>query len=513
MIDPMDDGDDPDDMLTPEEESLVQAREFGRTDRLNPEAKQKRLQELNSQFPTRQDMQAALDALESSAGKGLLSMATCLHDELEGLITEELAEKTTKLRFNSAPAFDSAPECDDDDAEEATEETYDTDIISISAGPISTIGVLLADRPEAVGHPNRCVVHGSVPGSPAYFSGKMKPGDLIMQVDGEDVRPDNVVGMMRGNDVPGTRIKLLIERAGRRRPFAVHLNRASKEVVARKKKAFDLLATLAQAAGASSLEQDAERDDSTTAMHREMIGRLKQMEREHVGEHIILQEQAERMTRALRQAQFLIQEFFSKGQGILQSEAGASDRPLPLPEGPNTASEPSTSQEGSKSPQKSGWLVSLLGAPAPPEGIVSVEHRSGDEGLTDQEVEAIVASVMPSGDPENAVVPVAGGDGTACDATETLKMLTKNLRSAEEQLKHAEARCNKLTEENATLSDSLRESMTTLQEMRSQAQDKAETQKLYDAVKHLLNFVLSCALHRCVFVLRRKALCCLFLSF
>ena len=113
--------------------------------------------------------------------------------------------------------------------------------------------------------------------------------------------------------------------------------------------------------------------------------------------------------------------------------------------------------------------------------------------MTDQEVEAIVASVMPSGDPENAVVPVAGGDGTACDATETLKMLTKNLRSAEEQLKHAEARCNKLTEENATLSDSLRESMTTLQEMRSQAQDKAETQKLYDAVKHLLNFVLSCA--------------------
>ena len=44
----MDDGDDEENMLSPEEEMLVEAREFGKLDRLDPEAKRTRLRELNS---------------------------------------------------------------------------------------------------------------------------------------------------------------------------------------------------------------------------------------------------------------------------------------------------------------------------------------------------------------------------------------------------------------------------------------------------------------------------------
>jgi len=481
MIDPMDDGDD-DDMLTPEEEALVGVREFGKADRLNAEAKQMRLMVLNSQFPTRQDMQAAIDVLGSSAGKGLLSMATSLHDQLEELITEELAEKTTKLCFNPKPEFN-----DDDDAEEEPAgETFETAMVP--SGPKTTIGILLADRPEAAGLPKRCMVHGSVPGSPAYLSGKVKPGDVLVQVDGEDVGPENVVSKMRGNDVTGTRIKLLVERQGRRRPFAVHLIRASREVVDRKKKVFELLATLAQAAGASSLQQDAEQDNSAAALHRKMIAQIRELERENMEEEIILREQADRMTRALRQAQILVLEFLSKGHEILQSEACssaavASERP------PYNHAEPNTSQEGLKSsnmsPNRSGWLRSLLSRPA------STTPQEGMDGMG-QEVEALGMSVMPVDENPVATSPVKGGGAAEYNAAGQPDVLNsqaseaaKNLQDAQEQLKDAEARCKKLTEENEMLLHSLHESMAVLEEMRGQAQDKVEVQMLYDAVKAL----------------------------
>ena len=191
----------------------------------------------------------------------------------------------------------------------------------MNTGPQSTIGVLLADKPEALGYPKRCcIVHGAVPGSPAYFSGKIKPGDLIMQVDGEEVTPENVVHSMRGNDVPGTRIKLLVDRAGRKRPFAVHLMRASTELVAQKRATFELLTSLAQAVGSSSLEQDAAQDDTNTALHRELISMMKQMERNNVEEESILREQSNRKDRALRQAQILIEEFLHKGSEQLSSK-------------------------------------------------------------------------------------------------------------------------------------------------------------------------------------------------
>jgi chromosome segregation ATPase len=61
----------------------------------------------------------------------------------------------------------------------------------------------------------------------------------------------------------------------------------------------------------------------------------------------------------------------------------------------------------------------------------------------------------------------------------------KNLQDAQEQLKDAEARCKKLTEENEMLLHSLHESMAVLEEMRGQAHDKVEVQMLYDAVKAL----------------------------
>jgi hypothetical protein len=258
--------------------------------------------------------------------------------------------------------------------------------------------------------------------------------------------------------------------------------------VDRKKKVFELLATLAQAAGASSLQQDAEQDNSAAALHRKMIAQIRELERENMEEEIILREQADRMTRALRQAQILVLEFLSKGHEILQSEACssaavASERP------PYNHAEPNTSQEGLKSsnmsPNRSGWLRSLLSRPA------STTPQEGMDGMG-QEVEALGMSVMPVDENPVATSPVKGGGAAEYNAAGQPDVLNsqaseaaKNLQDAQEQLKDAEARCKKLTEENEMLLHSLHESMAVLEEMRGQAQDKVEVQMLYDAVKAL----------------------------
>lgn len=355
-----------DDMLTPEEESLIEAREFGKTDRLNKDVKQARLLVLNSPFPTREELQVQITGLQSSMGKGLLEMATYLHDELQGLVASEQADKVSKLRFNVS--------CDaeEDDAEEK-KDTFETK--AAQPGPQSTIGVLLADRPDVLGFPGRCIVHGCVPGSPAYFSNKIKPGDVLLQVDEEDVTPDNVVVRMRGNDVAGTRIKLIVDRVGRKRPFAVHLIRAPVESVAQKRAVFEKLAILAQAAGAVQ-EQDKESDDSSAALQKELIALMKLVEREKVEEEILLREQAESKGRALIRAQVLIQEFLSTGTKLLSADKPAGSEAtvglLPLPEGPNTSETPtiqgSDLETGESKPSPKGGSPIVVSPESSPKG-------------------------------------------------------------------------------------------------------------------------------------------------
>ena len=356
-IDPMDGSDDEESMLSPEEETLVEAREFGKLDRLDPEAKRTRLRELNSPFPTREEIQISLDGLQSCAGKGLLEMAKFVHDQIQGLIAEEQMAKKQTLRFKLEPEFvdsntldrEAEQEIQDDSVlDQPSNKAQDSHLCPADStkgneSPQTTIGLLLVEKPETLGYPGRCIVHGAVPGSPAYFCGKIRPNDIVMQVDDVNVSVDNVAGRIRAQDQPGKRIKLLVDRAGRKRPFHVHLSSAHTSTVAKKRAMFEMLAELAEATRPSCEDADIDSDDERSGiamgLHRDVIEAIKEVEREHMQDEIILIDENERKDRMLQRIQILIREFLDKGRDLLQTEtdrSGDAAIPVPLPEGPNT---------------------------------------------------------------------------------------------------------------------------------------------------------------------------------
>jgi len=502
MIDPMDDGDEEDDLLSPEEEMLVAPREFGRIDRLNKEAKRERLKELNSPFPTRKEMQAALDGLQSAGGKGLLEMATFLHYQLEELVAVEQKEKVTKLRFRLDDDADDA----DDDGEDKLHiaESKENEAL-VRQGPRSTIGVLLADRPEALGMPGRCVVHGSVPGSPAYFSGKIKQGDVILQVDEQNVSPDNVVTMMCGNDVPGTRIKLMVDRAKRKRPFAVHLIRAEVDTVAQRRGVFEMLATLAEAAGTGPLEQDPNLDDRMTTLYRELIEKMKLMQREKTEDDLILLETLDRKDRALVKAQLLIREFVMKSQKLLSSLEPSTNE-----SSPTTNKAAPTGYLGSilslvrGSEDDAGTVEKGQTSVDVPQDRVVVSPETSDDCTTvakgkDDKLEAEVSELQMQ-------LQAAHDHATLLNLElETLKqrlevareeqqeherlseqLKAEHVKADEElqdqqqlllQLKEANDKCSELSKANDVLTGSLDEAESVLQELRSDLNEKSDVIK------------------------------------
>jgi S1-C subfamily serine protease len=61
---------------------------------------------------------------------------------------------------------------------------------------------------------NGTTVDNIVVGGPAYNSKQLARGDVILSIDGNEVRNDNVLQEMKGNDVPGASVEIRVVKGG-----------------------------------------------------------------------------------------------------------------------------------------------------------------------------------------------------------------------------------------------------------------------------------------------------------
>lgn len=270
---------------TPEDEvTLWEAREFGKNDRLNKDKKRERLQILNSHGGSSNELSLDLSALQPSEGTTVLEMAKSLYEDLSNLMTSACRPKTRTLSFSLA---EDAP-----------------------MGPKATIGLLLGDQGGA-----RCQVHGCVPGSPAYLSGKLQKGDVINQVDNAPVSGANIISRIRGDDSPGSKVTLNVERAGKKRPMEIGLIRAPVQLVNKRKQLYEMITNLAQMAGASPFESEV--DDGPTTLGRDCHAVLKEILLKTFENEVLLKEEIKSREGAVYEAQKLLENFVLLGKKSL----------------------------------------------------------------------------------------------------------------------------------------------------------------------------------------------------
>eukprot|EP00286_Rhodomonas_abbreviata_P025520 CAMPEP_0181300970 /NCGR_PEP_ID=MMETSP1101-20121128/7176_1 /TAXON_ID=46948 /ORGANISM="Rhodomonas abbreviata, Strain Caron Lab Isolate" /LENGTH=992 /DNA_ID=CAMNT_0023406247 /DNA_START=104 /DNA_END=3079 /DNA_ORIENTATION=- len=275
-----------------DEETLLEAREFGKTERLGKASKRERLQILNDANSNNTSFAVDLTAFEPSERRDVLDMASSLREDLVELLAKSRrGERTRTLSFNLA-----------------------TD----QQGPAATIGLLLGDKGNA-----RREIYGCVPGSPAHLSGKLKRGDVILQVDSCPVDGTSVINKIRGDDSPGSKVTLTIERDGKRRTMDVGLIRAPIEQVNQKKHMYELISQLCAMAGASPLESEV--DDAPTNIGREIQTVLKEIFYQHHENEILLQEKVTSREHVVIEAQVLLQRFLTEGKHSLATAAVKSD--------------------------------------------------------------------------------------------------------------------------------------------------------------------------------------------
>ena len=77
-------------------------------------------------------------------------------------------------------------------------------------------------------------------GGPAYNSGQLERGDLILEVDRTPVTSDNVHEMLLGSDVPGTHFTMKVKKESRAGVKEVQLTRMATEVIADRRRMFEL---------------------------------------------------------------------------------------------------------------------------------------------------------------------------------------------------------------------------------------------------------------------------------
>lgn len=72
------------------------------------------------------------------------------------------------------------------------------------------------------------IVDNMVIGGPAYNSGALKRGDIILAVDGMITTEESVISMLLGQDIPGSMVTLRISRPNQGLPFLICLTSRQK---------------------------------------------------------------------------------------------------------------------------------------------------------------------------------------------------------------------------------------------------------------------------------------------
>ena len=60
------------------------------------------------------------------------------------------------------------------------------------------------------------MVDNCVLGSPAYNSGRISHGDMILKIDGSTVTSANIQELLLGNDKPGTLVRISLAKGGQK---------------------------------------------------------------------------------------------------------------------------------------------------------------------------------------------------------------------------------------------------------------------------------------------------------
>jgi hypothetical protein len=155
----------------------------------------------------------------------------------------------------------------------------------------------------------KCLVHDILLGSPAHLVGRLKRGDVILQVDSQDVGTHNIVDRIKGSDLPGSSVSLRVARPGRKRPLDVTVLRATKESVDRTRQTFELISELAQHGGAGGVDDDIQ--SPASMVEKDLHRRLVSLEQEKLQQEVVLQEKEASRAKLSASVRTLVAEFVS----------------------------------------------------------------------------------------------------------------------------------------------------------------------------------------------------------
>jgi hypothetical protein len=173
----------------------------------------------------------------------------------------------------------------------------------------------------------KCLVHDILLGSPAHLVGRLKRGDVILQVDSQDVGTQNIVDRIKGSDLPGSSVSLRVARPGRKRPLDVTVLRATKESVDRTRQTFELISELAQHGGAGGVDDDIQ--SPASMMEKDLHRRLVSLEQEKLQQEVVLQEKEASRAKLSASVRTLVAEFVSIVGGRGGEEGSSISRRVP----------------------------------------------------------------------------------------------------------------------------------------------------------------------------------------